>query len=57
MKSSTVFKKAHNTMYQIFSKILGKFLKIKQSWCGKNRVVFTGFYQQINPRSGKYWEI
>jgi hypothetical protein len=37
-------------------------LSFFQGWCGKNhsgkyRVVFTGFYQQINPRSGKYWEI
>ncbi len=33
-----------------------------QGWCGKNhtgkyRVVFTGFYHQINPKSGKFWEI
>jgi hypothetical protein len=37
------------------------FLTKNQGWSGKNhsgkyRVVFTGFYHQINPRSGKYWE-
>jgi hypothetical protein len=35
---------------------------LKQGWCGKNytgkyRMVFTGFYHQINPKSEKYWEI